>query len=241
MIHSYDNDKLRQGYYSYVGTVLLRKDSTATGQSVLLFLRDLGPKWVSAPGARGKKARFGGATEPMVWGEFTLYQSPKWLYLQGGEIKEDFIGIRCEPKKLIAAMRMYKRVAKTLMEGAESNKILNALWSAMVLLDGDCPVRAVEFRFTWKLLKRCGFAPSLTECSECCTRLDGDYRWGENGLLCANCTSGELESCEKLVLMQRAALLSHKRFAEWSKLETENEKFFAGQIDKLVTFFSDFN
>jgi DNA repair protein RecO (recombination protein O) len=241
LIHSFDGDKLPQGYYSHAGTVLLRKDSSATGQSILLFLRDAGPRWVSAPGARGRKARFGGATEPLVWGEFSLYQSPQRLYLKSAEIKEDFLNIRQNPRRVTAAIRLYKRVARTLMEGAESNKTLTSLWSSMVLINGGCPPEAVEFRFSWRLLRSCGFAPSLRECARCSSVLDGPFKWGEDGLLCNECASGPLEDSRILYAMQRAALLPHEKFSLWSKRTQIEEKFLKEQINKLATFFSDFN
>ena len=103
--------RLPQGYYTKTGTVLLRRDSSREGQSLLLFMREFGPRWVSAPSATGKN-RFGGSTEPMTWGEFSLYQSPSKLYLQGTEVKEDFLTLRSSPPAVLAALRLYKLTAK---------------------------------------------------------------------------------------------------------------------------------
>ena len=120
MIPYLENEKLAQGYYSETGTVLRRKDSVKGAQSLLIFLRGLGPRWVNAPSG---KNRFGGATEPLVWGTFNLYQSPSMLYLQGAEVKEDFISLRNSRESLLAALRIYKQTAKILMDTHTSDNI----------------------------------------------------------------------------------------------------------------------
>ena len=109
MIPYLENEKLPQGYYTQSGTVLRRKESVKGGQTLLIFLRGLGPRWVSAPSG---KNRFGGAVEPLVWGTFNLYQSPSMLYLQGAEVKEDFISLRSSGSSLMTALRIYSRRQK---------------------------------------------------------------------------------------------------------------------------------
>ncbi len=108
----------------------------------------MGPVWVSAPASK-TKCRFGGATEPLVWAEFTLYQSPSRLYLQGAEIREDFISLRSSAEKLKTALRIYKRLTGVLLTCHESNKYTYST----VVCDGvakrKLPVEIVEYRFTW--------------------------------------------------------------------------------------------
>lgn len=240
MISSLYTDKLKQGYYTQTGTVLQRRDSSGQGQSLLLFLRDMGPLWVNAPSS-STKSRFGGATEPLVWGEFNLYQSPNKLYLQGAEIKEDFLSLRNSNEQLMTALRFYKRLSRVLMVGHESNQILTLLWGSLVLLKDNCPGDVVDFRFTWKLLNLIGLAPSLNQCVRCGERLESRVSWCSDGLICVRCLSGqygkELEP-GTLICMQAAALLDHNKFIEWSCSQRNNE-IFLKQVKKLITFFSD--
>ena len=236
-----DTDKLPQGNYSQVGTVLQRRDSSGEGQSLLLFLRDFGPHWVSAPASK-TKCRFGGAIEPLIWAEFNLYQSPTRLYLQSAEVKEDFISFRCSAGKLKAALKFYKRLSKSLLVGHESNNILTLLWSSMLLLKENCPVDIVEYRFTWKLLKETGLAPSLQYCVKCGCRLDAGATWTNDGLICFSCSESKKNAvtAEDLKSIRTAALLNHEKFIEWSKLE-QKTALYKDELNKLVTFFTDWD
>ena len=138
-------EQLRQGYYQASGTVLLRKEASKGGRSLLLFLRGFGPRWAGAPAAGGKN-RFGGGAEPMVWGSFSLYRSPTRLYLQSVDVKEDFLSLRRSSAALACAARLYRLTAAEAPADCENDGLLRTLWSAMVQLrDGAMPA-AVEFR-----------------------------------------------------------------------------------------------
>lgn len=239
MISSFELEKLPQGYYKQVGTVLQRRDSSGEGQSLLLFLRDMGPRWVSAPASK-TKCRFGGAIEPLIWAEFDLYQNPSRLYLQGAEVKEDFLSLRYSAEKLKSALKLYKRLSKTLMVGHESNNILTLLWSSMLLLKENCPVDIVEYRFTWRLLKETGLAPSLQYCVMCGSKLDAGVGWTKDGLICESCSGPnkiDLDA-EGLRSLRFAALLNHEKFIEWS-VSQEKSALYSNELNKIVTFFTD--
>jgi DNA repair protein RecO (recombination protein O) len=244
LIAPYETDNLEQGYYTQAGTVLQRRDSSKEGQSLLLFLRDMGPRWVYAPAASAK-SRFGGMTEPLVWGTFNLYQSPGRLYFQGAEIREDFLSLRSSPKLLMTALRFYKRTAKVLLVGHESNSALNILWSSLLLLKENCPSEIVELRFTWKLLKTVGLAPSLVNCVNCGSVLNESSFWSSDGLLCSNCCSGTGKmkvSYAVLRMLQAAVLLDHNKFIKWSNTQQSMKMdIYNDQLKMLMTFFADFN
>lgn len=241
MISAYETDKLPQGYYTYSGTVLLRRDSSGAGQSLLLLLRDLGMRWVNAPGATGRKSRFGAATEPLIWAEFHLYSSAKGVYLQSAEVKEDFLNIRSSPGRLLTAMRCYKRTRRILLAEHESNHILTILWNMMLALNENCPEKIVEFRFNWRLLKSLGLAPSLNSCCECGASLEYELNWSRDGLLCARCGGTADKSFpDTLKSLQLAALLDQRRFVEWAKRQADSV-IFKEHNKELVSFFSNFS
>lgn len=240
MIPSADAERLPQGNYRYSGTVLLRRDASGSSQSLLLLLRDLGLCWVSAPGANGRKGRFGGATEPFVWAEFCLYQSANGMYLQSAEVREDFLAVRSDPKLLLTAMRCYKRVKQTLMVGHESNQSLIILWNAMLALSAGCAAELAEFRFCWRLLRYLGQAPSLLECCGCGAPLKEELGWSQDGLLCSACGASAAPP-GALADLQRAALLEQDRFVEWAKRPRQKKYLglFSEQTKKLIIFFAD--
>lgn len=236
MTSSVETDNLEQGYYKQSGTVLQRRDSVTSGGSLLLFLRDLGPRWVSTPGSIAKN-RFGGAAEPLVWGTYDLYQGPGRLYLKSAEVKEDFLSLRSDPVRLMAAVRFYKNVTNVTMTTHESNHILNILWSSMLLLKEKCPVGIVEFRYIWKLLNSAGLAPSLSLCCECGTLISDRASWVKDGLCCDKCCPDRADIAQaEIAFLRRAALLEHDKFIKWS---IQQEKYALCEVytKKLLTFF----
>jgi DNA repair protein RecO (recombination protein O) len=154
-----------------------------------LFLKGLGVTFVSAPGAASGKVRFGGGTEPLVWGTFTLYQSKGGeggrKYLKGVDVADDMLQLRSRAEALFAAVRWARLLARHLMEGHPSDDLLaNFYWS--MKLTADVPVEAVEWRFLWRWLRHWGLAPSLADCFDC--------------------TPGELELLQKVATTKGAEL-----------------------------------
>ncbi|MCD8232860.1 MAG: DNA repair protein RecO [Cloacibacillus porcorum] len=231
--------RLPQGHYSKTGTVLLRRDSSREGQSILLFMREFGPRWVSAPAATGKN-RFGGSTEPLTWGEFLLYQSPSKLYLQGAEVKEDFLSLRQSPAALLCALRIYRRTSKEAPADCENDALLRMLWSSLVQLREKCPPYIVELRFTWKLLNLMGIAPSLDLCVECGGLLTEGGWLTQAGMCCRRCSQGKGEavSAEELAELRRAVALPHEKFILWS-CETRQKDCYIKNLKMLSPYFSN--
>lgn len=232
------SDDLSQGYYKESGTVLLRKEDSKGGRSLLLFLRGFGPRWASAPSSGGKN-RFGGAAEPMVWGSFSLYQSPARLYLQSADIKEDFLALRSSPAALSCAARLYRLTANEAPSGCSNDGLLRALWNAMLELRGGAKPAAVEFRYMWRLLAVMGTAPSLSICAGCGGELAGGALFTGEGLLCENCARGAKGtpvSERELSVLRAAAGLPHDKFVEWAA-KCDAKEIYAANIKKLSSYF----
>jgi recombinational DNA repair protein (RecF pathway) len=103
-------------------------------------------------------------------------------------------------------------------------------------------VDIVEYRFTWKLLKETGLAPSLQYCVKCGCRLDAGATWTNDGLICFSCSESKKNAvtAEDLKSIRAAALLNHEKFIEWSKLE-QKTALYKDELNKLVTFFTDWD
>ena len=217
-------EQLRQGYYQASGTVLLRKEASKGGRSLLLFLRGFGPRWAGAPAAGGKN-RFGGGAEPMVWGSFSLYRSPTRLYLQSVDVKEDFLPLRRSPAALACAARLYRLTAAEAPSECENAGLLRTLWSAMVQLrDGVAAM---------------GTAPSLEYCAGCGERLARGGLFTDEGILCGRCAArakGAPLSERELLVLRAAAALPHAKFVEWAA-KRPAEEIFAANIKKLSSYF----
>ncbi|MDO4988378.1 MAG: DNA repair protein RecO [Synergistes sp.] len=230
-------EKLPQGYYTKTGTVLLRKESLKEGQSLLILMRDLGARWVSAPRASAKN-RFGGAAEPLTWAEYSLYQSASRLYLRGADVKEDFMKLRSMPSSLLAAVRIYGIAAKELPKDCENDGVLRLLWSTLIQLQNGTPAAITEFRFVWRMLHLLGSAPTFDVCSLCGVKVTCGGTLTNDGFLCAKC-SGRVEISQKETSeIQAAALLPHEKFIVWSK-ENKASDPYAKNLKKLFPYFKN--
>ena len=136
--------------------------------SLTLFLKRLGIVYVSAPGAAGGKVRFGGATEPLVWGAFALYRTRDEagkLYLKSVDVADDMLLLRSRPEALFTVARWFKLLLRHLMEAHADDGLLANLYWNMRLLCGGLPVKAAEWRFIWRWLKSWGLAPDISKCA----------------------------------------------------------------------------
>ena len=136
-----------------------------------LFLKGSGRIFVSARGGATGKVRFGGGTEPFVWGTFTLYRNKDGeegkKYLQGVDVADDMLKLRGRADALFAAARWSKLLIRHLMAGHPSDDLLaNLYWNMKLLSEGRVPVEVTEWRFLWRWLRAWGLAPHLSHWME---------------------------------------------------------------------------
>ena len=80
----------RQGLDAASGVVLSRSVAGEGDLLLALFLKGRGLVRVSARGAAGGRVRFGGGTEPLVWGAFRLHRGRGGgAYLSAVDVVED--------------------------------------------------------------------------------------------------------------------------------------------------------
>jgi DNA repair protein RecO (recombination protein O) len=136
-----------------------------------LFLKGTGITVASARGAAGGKVRFGGGTEPLVWGVFALYQGKDGegrKYLKSVDVADDMLKLRSGAQALFTAVHWAKLLMRHLPEGHPSDDLLaNLYWNMKLLNDGEISLDVVQWRFLWRWLKSWGLAPELAECVDC--------------------------------------------------------------------------
>ena len=175
--------------------------------NLTLFLKKLGVVYVSAKGAAGGKVRFGGATEPLVWGAFALYKPRDdggKLYLKSIDVADDMLSLRSRPEALFAAARWAKLLMRRLMEGHADDELLANLYWSMKLLCGNLPVEVAEWRFMWRWLKAWGLAPDVFELAKNMACAASEL---ELLRFVSAARTAELES-----FMPKEALMSKRRF-----------------------------
>lgn len=223
------DEGLRQGAHRASGVVLRRKEGSVRSQELLLFLRTSGATWVGAPGATSAKNRFGGGIEPMVWGEYDLYQSPRRLYLKGVDVKEDFLQIRTSRRRLETAVKWCGELARRLPLGMENDALLSLLWGSMKNLRAGGDPALLDLRFAWRWANLWGLAPPLDVCSSCGRALPdrdapdgGEAALSRDGVVCAPCraaanVSGIAIGNEELASLACAATLPVDAFMAWQR------------------------
>ena len=223
------DEGLRQGAHKASGLVLRRREGTAKSQELLLFLRTLGATWVSAPGAGSARNRFGGGIEPMVWGEYDLYQSPRRLYLKGVDVREDFLQIRTARNSLEMGVKWCGELARRLPAGLENDALLSLLWGSMRNLRAGVAPALLDLRFAWRWANLWGLAPPLDFCASCGRplpergRADDDLESAScgslcrDGVLCGACgASGGIPlEWEALSSLRMAAMSPLEVFLAW--------------------------
>lgn len=236
--HSKQNlntENLEQGNYCLTGTILRRKSSIKSTQHLLIFFKELGPRWVSAPINRSRTGITG--VEPLVWGSFNLYQSPTSLSVKSFDVKEDFLKIRMTPKKLLCAVKLYKLTGDKLFLGHENDDALKLLWNTMNQISEVENLDLVEFRFIWRLLNIMGRAPSFKYCVNCGSKIEAiPAKWSEDGLICDKC-SGITDLCqEEIKKLQYIISLNQENFIKWADMVERDEKV-VSISKKMLTFF----
>ena len=162
------------GFRSASGVILSRRAVGEGDLLLTLFLKGMGMTFASALGAARGSVRFGGGTEPLVWGVFTIYRSGSGKkYLKSVDVADDMLKLRSRPDALFAAVRWAKLLTRYLIsEDTEmtaspapahplDSLLANFYWS-LKLLD-KIPAEAAEWRFLWRWLKNWGLAPELGE------------------------------------------------------------------------------
>jgi len=150
-----------QGYHSAVGTILRRKIS-AEGDIVLnLFLKGFGRLSAYIRGGGRGSVRFGGATEPLVWGNFELYKSGKSerLILRSVDVKYDALKLRNSKDVILTAFNWIKMLIMYLEEGRADDKVLSCFYWGLKLLEDGVPIEIADWRFVWRWLNIWGLAP----------------------------------------------------------------------------------
>ena len=232
-------DALPQGTVSLSGVVLRRIAAPEGDLSLYLFLRSAGPVWVSAPGAARGRVRFGGAVEPLVWGNFNLYKGTRRLSLKSVDVKEDFWLLRKQPVVLRRLLEWDRLLCRHLLPGHPSDEVLALFYWTSLLLREGLPPPVGEWRFLWRWLSCEGLAPSLRECAACGGPL-GDSRWTEGGLLCSECgrvsSGGTLPAGERELLSLAASGPPSEVKARFCGKEAD-ERFWRSSAARILPLF----
>jgi DNA repair protein RecO (recombination protein O) len=126
-----------------------------------LLLKGFGRLPVFIRGGGRGSVRFGGATEPLVWGDFGLYKSGKGghLILRSVEVKYDALKLRNSKDVILTALNWVKMLTMYMEEGRADDKVMSCFYWGLKLLEDGVPVEIADWRFVWRWLNIWGLAP----------------------------------------------------------------------------------
>lgn len=153
----------RQGYHAASGVILRRQISPEGDIVADIFLKEMGRCQAAAKGAGRGSVRLGGATEPLVWGNFDLYKGKGRLIIRSIEVKHDGLKLRGSERALLTAFSWVKLLMRYLEENREEDKVLTCFYWGLQLLEEGVPVEIADFRFIWRWLNAWGIAPALDD------------------------------------------------------------------------------
>ncbi len=229
---------LPQGHTRQLGVVLRSGISGEGGKTLLLLLKECGMVWTTAPGAASGRSRLSGVTEPLVWGYFTLYRSPRRIYVREVDVREDFWSLRQNREKLQAALGICADAARFSLPETPPNELLPILYWTLKALEAGTQPAAVRLRFLYRWGRALGIAPSLDRCSAC----GKPARQGLltlQGLVCASCSrpipakDGLFLGEKELNRLEKAVMLSGKDFGKEPFSREEIPLF--GKVAALLT------
>ena len=151
------------------GIILKEMPKGETSKQIIVLAKGLGKIWITARGARKQKSKLLTGTQLFCYGDFQVYESKKYYYVEQIDLLESFFEIRLDISKFTQAVYLLDFVEKTTMMGIEHDDILLLLLKTLqVLSKGKSNPELVSRIFEMKFLQLTGFMPDLTEkCAIC--------------------------------------------------------------------------
>lgn len=158
---------------------------------------ELGVISVSARGVARNGNRLAAATQPMMYGEYMLFQGTSRYSLNQGEVIASFFDLALEPERYERAVRLLSMSADAGMVPEAAAEVLELTLHALhrlmpntkVPMDPDLVVGIFEL----KMLQISGLTPHLTGCIQCGTSAIDQIRFSHRhgGFLCEQCDPGD--------------------------------------------------
>lgn len=150
------------------GVILARSRTGESGLKLILFVKDQGIIYALAPGAVGERTRFGGGTEPFVWGVFSFRTGKNnGIYLTDIDIVDDMINLRRRPEAILTAVKWTRLLKRYFISSHPDNDLLaNLYWNMKILCDEKIPAEVADWRFMYRWLMLWGIAPDINNFSK---------------------------------------------------------------------------
>lgn len=146
-----------------LGVVLSRRDLREADSLAVLYTENLGKIPVKFIGVKKPGRKLKALCEPLVWGEYRLYLSPRSDMAKaiGGRIIDSFPAIRRNFSRIMEAMECCERLASLVPERSPNERKYHLLVQALAALEaGESPWLGVAYGL--QLLELSGYGLGQT-------------------------------------------------------------------------------
>ena len=201
-----------------VGMVLSSMPIGEFDKRVVIFTKEMGKISAFARGARKPNSPFLASTQPMAFGEFTLYQGRNSYTINSAKISDYFFNDMKEADTLYTGMYFLELADYYGKENLDGTEILTLLYKTMkVLAKGVLDKEIIRAVFELRILVENGEYPNVFSCANCGAKDGIDmFDANRNGMLCNRCHGNVSE--DRLLLQSTLYALQYIETAPMNKL-----------------------
>lgn len=172
-----------------VGIVISAMPIGEFDKRLVLLTKEFGKITAFARGARRQNSQFMAGSQPMSFGQFTLYRGRNAYTLTGVKITDYFSNSMKEIDSMYLGMYFLEIADYYGREGIEAGETLKLLYASMKALAGDkIDNRLIRRIFEFRMLVINGEYPNIFSCGNCNSKENLDYFDRRlQSLVCANC------------------------------------------------------
>lgn len=172
-----------------VGMVISGTPISEYDKRLVILTKELGKITAFARGARKPTSQFLGGSQPMAFGEFTLYRGRNAYTVTGMKITDYFSNTMKDIDSMYLGMYFLELADYYGREGIEARDTLELLYFTMKALSKDqIPRRLVRCIYELKTLVINGEYPNVFTCGNCGKNEELDYfDIHRNAMLCKHC------------------------------------------------------
>lgn len=172
-----------------VGMVISSMAISEYDKRLVILTKELGKITAFARGARKPTSPFLAGSQPMAFGEFTLYRGRNSYTVTGIKINEYFSNTMSDVYDMYMGMYFLELADYYGREGIEAGEPLKLLYFSMKALNGNIiPKELIRCIFELKMLVINGEYPNMFGCGNCGSKENLDFfDLTHNTMLCSNC------------------------------------------------------
>lgn len=175
-----------------VGMVISGTPISEYDKRLVILTKEFGKITAFARGARKPTSQFLGGSQPMAFGEFTLYRGRNAYTVTGMKISDYFSNTMKDIDSMYLGMYFLELADYYGREGIEARDTLELLYLSMKALSkSTIPKRLVRCIYELKTLVINGEYPNVFQCGSCGSKEQLDYfDASHNSMICKQCHGG---------------------------------------------------